>query len=660
MDPTRTQFVSDAKDIVDRLYADLQQLRSVRTQGRQRRELASRIFRHVHTLKGTAASMGFQSVADVAHEFESVLDGVRLGRVAIDDPSLNLLESATDSIAEELARTSRSDQTKTQALIAHLHALAAKASQQAVIAGSLRSALPEDIARSLSAYDLQHGREAVREGARLFVVEAGFSIDTFDTQFRDLTALLGKAGEVIATVPGRATAPEEISFRLLYAAQFIPDQIRLRASELGTVSFSELPIEAPETASAATAAVVLSQPLDSSIASVRVGLNQIDDLTSALTDLLRDTNKALITVQRTTDAEAIAGATSILRQRFVQLEERLIKLRLVPLSDLLNDAAARAGRVAARQLKKDIEFEIVGGDVGIDKSLAELIAEPLMHLVRNAVGHGIEPTEERIGKGKPAHGHVRLAGFSEGSRIHILVSDDGRGIELGEVADAAARQGIVARPEELSADQALRLIFRPGFSTSAEASDISGRGVGLEIVDRAMTQAGGEVRLSSQRGQGATFAMTVPATLALVPSVVVRCGEHFYCLDSNIVTDRATVTEDQFTQNGNGESIEWQGEILPVVRLGDLLGNSRISTNGARSLLICKRGEHRSNVPAHHKRVALLVDAIAGQQETLVRSLGPHGTLWQGISGAAELMDGSIALMIDLARLIEANESGFA
>jgi len=277
--------------------------------------------------------------------------------------------------------------------------------------------------------------------------------------------------------------------------------------------------------------------------------------------------------------------------------------------------------------------------------------------VRNAVSHGIESTAERVAKGKEPNGRVRLEGFSEGSRIHIIISDDGRGIELGEVANAAARQGIVKRPEDLSEDQALRLIFRPGFSTSAEASELAGRGVGLEIVDRAMSQTGGEVRLSSQPGEGATFAMMVPATLALVPCVVVRCGEHFYCLDSRIIADRTTLAEDQFSQNGDAGSIKWQNEELPLLRLGDLLAEIPGSANGAQPVLICKPGEHRPNVSTHQKSIALLVDAIAGQQETLVRSLGPHAALWHGVSGAAELMDGSIALMIDLARLIEANES---
>jgi two-component system chemotaxis sensor kinase CheA len=215
----------------------------------------------------------------------------------------------------------------------------------------------------------------------------------------------------------------------------------------------------------------------------------------------------------------------------------------------------------------------------------------------------------------------------------------------------------VARPEDLTEDQALRLIFRPGFSTSADASEISGRGVGLEIVDRAMTQAGGEVRVNSQPGKGATFAMMVPATLALVPCVVVRCAEYFYCLDSSVVADRVTLTSDQIAQDHQSRSIEWQNEQIPLVWLGDLLVTAPISTNGARSVLICQAGGHRPNLSAHHKRIALLVDAIAGQQETLVRTLGPHATLWHGVAGAAELMDGSIALMIDVARLLEANES---
>src|SRR3989440_4240008 len=546
MTQTRSQFIADAGDIVDRLYADLDQLRVFRSQGRQRRELAARIFRHVHTLKGSAGSLDLKSVSDLAPEFEGVLDGVRLGRVTIDDELLTLFEDTTDAIADGLANTAAVAESDVRARIGQLHAIAEAASRQGSISSSLRAALPEHIARTLSEYDLQHAREAIREGAKLFTVEAAFAIDTLDTRFRELSRLLGKAGEVIATVPGRQNTPDEISFQLLYAAEVISEQTRRLAGELGAVSFSELAIETalPADKTASGAGQTLPQTA-AATTSVRVALNQLDDLTAEVTDLLRDTTNAFSVVRAAGDTAVAAAANSNLRRRFVQLEERLIKLRLVPLGDLLRGAAARAGRVAARQLKKDIEFQIIGGEVGIDKALADVIAEPLMHLVRNAVGHGIETPEDRIAAGKPPNGRVTLQGFSEGSRIYIFVEDDGQGIDLHRVATTAAQHGIVDRAEELSTDQALRLIFRPGFSTAEEVSDLSGRGIGLEIVDRAMEHAGGEVRLTSEPGKGSTFAMMIPATLALVPCVVVRSGEQFYCFDSAIVADRGALNGEQ-------------------------------------------------------------------------------------------------------------------
>lgn len=652
MDSARQQFTTDAKYIVDRLYADLQQLRTRRTQGRQRRELASRIFRHVHTLKGSAGSLGLSSVSEVAHEFEGVLDGVRLGRVNIDDGLLNLFEETTDQIAAALISDGQEDAINAQSLMARLHTIASEASRKGIIATNLRAALPEEIARALSEYDLQHAREAVREGAKLFIADAGFAIETFDRDFRALTAMLGEGGEVIATVPGAPSTSDEINLRLLYAAEIITAEIRRRAEAIADFACREIELDYDSLASVIAPPVsAVPEPVPST-SSVRVALRELDEMTASVTDLLRDTTSAL-SAMRDGALEGVDEKTNAdLRPRFLQLEERLIKLRLVPLSDLLNGAAARAGRAATKQMQKEIEFEIVGGEVGIDKSLADTIAEPLMHLVRNAVSHGIETPNERTANGKPAAGRVTLHGFSEGSRIYIVVSDDGRGIDFDRVAQSAAAQGIVNRPEELTTDQALRLIFRPGFSTSTEASDLSGRGVGLEIVDKAMAQAGGEVRVTSRAGQGTIFVMIIPATLALAPCLIVRSGEQFYCLDAGVVTDHVPLPE-----SPPAELFDWQGDQLSVLHLREMLAQDGLAQEkGPRSLLICKQTAHRQAFSAHQKPIAIVVDEIAGQQQTLVRSLGPHAGLWHGISGAAEMMDGNVALMIDLARLIEAYE----
>ena len=389
-------------------------------------------------------------------------------------------------------------------------------------------------------------------------------------------------------------------------------------------------------------------------ASVRVELDQLEALISDASDLFRDTNHTLLSLVRSANQEVVAAAALGLRQRFLELEEGLIKLRLVPLAELLQRAATRGRRIAERQLGKEVEFEIVGEGVGIDKSLADAIADPLLHLVRNAVGHGIEDREERIATGKNATGTVKLAAFSEGSRIYISVSDDGRGIDPDRVAAAASRLGIVDETTRLTMDQCLRLIFRPGFSTTKEVSELSGRGIGLDVVDRAMEQAGGEVRVATEPGAGTTFGMILPAALALVETVIVRSDNQFYCIECARVADRGSLDESDSTKIPDNGFIDWRGERLPLLRVRELLGHSAgDDRKNARAVIVWQALDHRGGRARGRDRFVLVFDAIIGQQETLVRSLGRHGARWPGVSGAAELLDGQVALVLNVEELLE-------
>src|SRR5260221_1067440 len=482
MDEEQNQFISEAREIVEKLYSDLEQLRSARSQGRQRRELAARIFRRVHTLKGSAGSLGLKSVSLIAHDFEGVLDGVRLGRVEITDAVLDAFEDGADAIARALESSPTEENSPgAAAVIKRLAEMAAQSKKQGALAGSLRAALPREIAPSLSEDDLQHTREAVREGAKLFVVAAGFAIETFDLNFRELTRLLGQTGEIISTGPGSPSTADEINFRLLYAAELVPTDILRQAEALGHIEVDEIKIE-PAAASLKIPAEIFpaaarTPEIDET---VRVDLRQLDELISGASELFRYTTNALLSLSASGDRLPFETATRHLRRRFVELEERLLKLRLVPAGEVLGRAAARGGRIAARRLGKQVDFEIVGGDVGIDKSLAETIADPLLHLVRNAVTHGIESPAEREAAGKSPVGRVKLAAFNEGSRIHVTVTDDGRGIDWDRIAAAAAAHGIANNASDLSRDQCLRLIFRPGFSTASRVSELSAsRSAGL-------------------------------------------------------------------------------------------------------------------------------------------------------------------------------------
>ena len=657
MDEAERQFIADAQEIVEKLDRDLEQLRLVRFQGPRRRELAARIFRRVHTLKGSAASLGLEIVREVSHEFESVLDSVRLGRIIIDDSLLNLFEEATNVIAQALSREPTSGEVNAKALIARLQAIASAGASQGRIAGTLRAALPPDVARSLSEYDLQHAREAVREGARLFIVSAAFAIEDFDRNFRELSKVLGQIGEVIATVPGEFAGADEISFRLLYAAEVISEEIARRAVKLGRIEISELKIEPALTRQRGPApADSLRMIPDEPAASVRVELSELDRIITDAGELFRDTTHALSAARAPDNQGVVAAATLRLRRRFVELEERLIKLRLVPLAATLERVATRAGRIAARQLGKEVEFEIAVGDIAIDKPLADAIAEPLLHLVRNAVSHGLESPEERTAAGKNVIGKLRLAAFSEGGRIHIAVNDDGRGIDLARVASAAREQGIAGH-DSLTMDQCLRLIFRPGFSTVTEVSDLSGRGIGLDVVDRAMEQAGGEVRVQTEPGKGTTFLISLPVALALVRCVLVRSGEQLYAIASARVAGQYSLDGEERGDNGNAGALDWKGQMLPLFSLARLLDQSaEVGASNERIAIILETKPYRNKGSGSEMQIAIAVERIEGKQETLVRSLGRHGARWPGVSGAAELADGSVALLLDVEELIEAQE----
>ncbi len=639
-------FVADAQEIVERLCRDLEQLRGARNQGRRRRELAAQIFRRVHTLKGSGASLGFKSVSGIAHEFEGVLDGVRLGRVELTDAVLDNFEAALDAIAGALqAAPSDKVDRNLDSIIQRLKAFAEQSKKQGAIESGLRTALPPDIARALSDYDIQHAREAIREGARLFMISAGFPIETFDHGFRELSKLLGQSGEIIATVPGESANPDEINFRLLYAAELLGAEVLRQASTLGRIDHTALPIQpaatpplaSTEKSSTASAAASMDAP-------VRIELNQLDDLISSASELFRQTTNALVTLGGPSKSEVVDRTVRNLRGRFVELEERLIKLRLIPVGNVLERAAARAGRIAARQLGKEVEFEIVGGEVGIEKSLAEIISDPLLHLVRNAITHGIEEPDARRASGKDSTGHVTLAASNHSGRIHITVTDDGCGIDMNRIIEAANRHGISA--ENLSMDQCLRLIFRPGFSTARELSDMSGRGIGLDVVDRAMEIAGGEVRVKTASETGTTFAMIIPAALSMVKCVVVRCGEQLYAIDAASVSQ-----SDVAIGKANDEPDE---KTNPLLDLATMLGLNVRRESPERVVINWKPPvtSVRSNGNSGY-RIAL--DGIVGRQEILVHSLGRHGARWPAVCGAAEMFDGSVALVLDVEELLKIN-----
>ena len=676
MDQLLREFLAEAEDSIEMLFKDIQLLRENQGAGRARRELTGRIFRCLHTLKGTAAAAGLDVASQIAHEFETLLDGVRLGRVSLNESVLDAFGDAAHALLQTLGAAARGE---TPALplpcLENLRRLAESDDDDEHALHHSRtpatSLLPEETMRSLSPAEMQRLRETEAEGQQLFFIDISFDLETFDQRFRELSEALGQGGEIISTLPGaKESAPGTINFRLLYTSRTSAEELIALASAFGNVSIEELKLEAAsrdernigpsdEGLTLNSAAAETIAPLATQ---VRVELGKLDELISAVHELLTETMAAFdqaLEDNASLDGRSRVGERALhIQRRFIELEEQLIGLRRVPVAQTL-ERVARAGRLAARAIGKQVTFETAGGEVRLDKTLVEAISDPLLHLVRNAVDHGIETPAERAGAGKSESGTVRLEALTRGDRVVLKVTDNGRGIDLESVARAAVERGIIEAGRSVTREQALRLIFRPGFSTASVVSKMSGRGVGLDVVERAVEQIGGEMHVWSETGQGTTFEMIVPVALALLSTLVVTSADFSYCVDARCVGGVCLIAAEDVRREDNRELIDWRGMSLPLVRLRKLLGQAPAADESAGSwpaiiVSAADNGAQKEPGEQEQARVAVLIDGCdEGRAEVLVRRLGTHGVRWTGVNGVAELSDGQLALVLDLPRLLE-------
>jgi two-component system chemotaxis sensor kinase CheA len=669
------EFLAEAEDLIEMLLGDIQALRTRRTEGRARRELVARIFRHVHTIKGSASAVGLTAMAELAHEFENLLEGVRLGRIAVEDSVLDASEQSAGALEQILSAAVRGEtpaisQTLTERL--RRLSLRSEADKETGTQSDVMEALPEEMARSLSEYEAHRLREAISEGVHLFLIDVQFDLLTFDERFRDFSDALSADGEIISTMPGmEASAPDKISFSLLYATDAAAEEVSARAQVFGASTGADLTAKKNVEKSAVDEAAISETdegelphtPVALSTL-VRVELSELDEMVSAAHELLTDTAATLdlalaADLQRAERTEMEIRATRI-RRRFVELEERLIEMRMVAIAQTLT-RAVRVGAASARAVGKEVSFEMAGGEVRLDKSLVERVGDPLLHLLRNAVDHGIESKEERLRQGKPEQGSILLEAVAEGSRVRLRITDDGRGIDPKRVRRAAIERGIIEPEQELSEQQSLRLIFRPGFSTASAVSNMSGRGVGLDVVEKAVEKVGGELRVESEPGKGTTFELVLPTTLALVPALVVHAGGFRYCVDASHITEAGFIEPREIERVGHARVMRWRGSIVPLFSLSGLLWQAGDEeANGDRVHVIVSHiagegGARGGGVDNEQeaRRAAIVVDGWDGHREVLVRGLGRHASRWRGISGATELQDGTVALILDLPRLVE-------
>jgi two-component system chemotaxis sensor kinase CheA len=408
---------------------------------------------------------------------------------------------------------------------------------------------------------------------------------------------------------------------------------------------------------------------------VRVDLSQIDELSGLAHEIAIETQRLSSMADRILIAAGFGARDRFdlrlsarrLEREFLELEERLVELRMVSLAQTFTRAARLAGRLA-RDLGKLVSVEVEGRGTQLDKMIVDRISDPIYHVLRNAIDHGLELPEERRLAAKTVRGKIRIEGRIEGTRAIVAIEDDGRGIDPEQVRRRGIEIGAIGGADELSEEETLRLIFRPGFSTVDQVSAVSGRGVGLDAVERAMHELGGEIRVTSGRGKGARFELAVPTTLVMISAFIVRVAEWRYAINVGQIIELVYVAPNQILGRDGRRSIEWRGASTPLIELGYLLGlggarllhhhdNDGGLADSTQRESVATQSTTPPRVPvlvvrALDRHAAIAVEAFEAQREIIVKSIGSLGRRIKGVVGAVDLEGGDVALVLDLASLL--------
>ena len=570
------------------------------------------LFRAVHTIKGMAATMGYAGVADLAHRLENLLDALRGGRVAADPGAFQLLFRSVDALGTGVEAAARgSDAALEPELAAELDRAAGGQATGAPAAG-----VPAESGR-VRAVEVSLRREAVMRGARASLI----------------LARLEPVGAVSALRPPAAAFERDefdgrFAFRLATSATDGDiERIIRRTGEVALVSVGD-PVDAAETAGRAR--------------QIRVDLARLDALMKQVGELVVAKNRLAAIAVGSGDS-GLAEVSDRVTRLVAAMQAEVLAARMTPVGEVF-ERFPRLVRDLARDLGKRIRFDADGEEIELDRSVLDEIGEPLLHLIRNAADHGIERPEVRAAEGKPEEGRILLSAARERNSVALRVSDDGRGIDRAAILAKARREGLAdATTETLSDDLLLRVLARPGFSTAAAVSGVSGRGVGVDVAMTRVRALGGTLEVRSELGRGTTFTVRVPLTLAIVRALLARAGEERYAVPLAYVAETVEFDPRAVTSVRDREALLVRDRVVPTVHLRELVRGDGGAPAARAPTVILELGD---------RRTALVVDALAGQQDIVVEPFDAPTGMPPFVGGATILADGAPALILDAAALL--------
>ena len=594
------------------------------------------IFRAVHTIKGMGATMGYAIVAELAHELETVLDGVRRGSIAIDADVMDLLFRAADVLEQAV---------------------------EAAVAGREGEVIATDLVEALKR--LSDGRREGGEGWSVPAPEApGLLVRVRlapDTPLRGVRAFiivqtLARHGEVTATEPPIDDLQAEgfdadFALRLLSPAP--PEEIERIVRGAGDVEDVQVGEDRTAPRPSQPRPAIVEPVVETGAAaaggtrgrSVRIDVRRLDNLMNLIGELViaRGRLAQLASDLGDTSLEETVDQSSRL---ITELRDEITASRMVPVSHVF-DRFPRVVRDAARGVGKQVEFVVEGKGIELDRSMLDEIADSIVHLLRNAIDHGLETPEERVAAGKPPMGRLTLSALRDRSAVVIKVSDDGKGIDRERVLARAKRDGLVEPGKtDLTEDELLRLLARPGFSTAEQVTDLSGRGVGVDAVYTRVRSLGGAMDIRSVPGQGTTMMLRLPLTLAIVRALLARVADETYAIPLAHVSETIELTPELLKTVKGREVLLARDEVLPLYRLRtlvDLPSYRATSDIDLEQVVVIDLGD---------RRAALVIDELTGQEEIVVKQYDAVRDGLPFFGGATLLGDGTPSLIVDVSSLL--------